>query len=57
MRTVKTEIPEKLYEKAEVLVKQGWFRNEKDFFSEAIGRFFETHQSDLVETEQEVSQG
>jgi len=49
MGTVKTEIPDQLYKKAEALVKEGWFRDEKDIFSEAIRRFLETHQSDLME--------
>ena len=49
MGTVETEIPDQLYKKAEALVKEGWFRDEKDIFSEAIRRFLETHQSDLME--------
>jgi len=49
MGTVKTEIPDQLHKKAEALVKEGWFRDEKDIFSEAIRRFLETHQSDLME--------
>ncbi|GAF79817.1 unnamed protein product [marine sediment metagenome] len=39
---------DQLYEKAEALVKEGWFRDEKDISSEAICRFLETHQSDLM---------
>ena len=49
MGTVKTEIPEQLFRQAEALVKEGWFRDEKDIFSEAIRRFLETHQSELME--------
>ncbi|OEU50311.1 MAG: CopG family transcriptional regulator [Desulfobulbaceae bacterium S5133MH15] len=49
MRTIQTEVPEQLYKKAEALVKEGWFRDEKDIFSEAIRRFLDTHQSDLME--------
>ena len=49
MGTVKTEIPEQLYKEAEALVKEGWFRDEKDIFSEAIRRFLQTHQSELME--------
>ncbi len=30
MRTISTEVPEQLYKKAEALVKDGWFRDEKD---------------------------
>ncbi len=49
MGMVKTEIPEQLYKMAEALVKEGWFLDEKDIFSEAIRRFLETHQSELME--------
>jgi hypothetical protein len=34
---------------AGVLVKEGWFRDEKDIFSEAIRRFLDSHRSELME--------
>lgn len=43
MKTVQTEIPEKLYKGAELLVKEGWFRNEGEVFAEDIRRFLESH--------------
>lgn len=49
MRTIHADVPEQLYEKAMVLVKQGWFRDETDIFSEAIRRFLETHEPKLME--------
>ena len=49
MKTIQAEVPEQLYEKASALVKQGWFRDEKDVFSEAIRRFLDAHQPDLME--------
>ena len=49
MRTISTEVPEQLYKKAEALVKEGWFRDEKDIFFEAIRRFLDSHQSELME--------
>ena len=49
MRTISTEVPEQLYKKAEALVKEGWFRDEKDIFYEAIRRFLDSHQSELME--------
>jgi len=49
MRTISTEVLEQLYKKAEALVKEGWFRDEKDIFSEAIRRFLDSHQSELME--------
>ena len=39
MKTIHTEVPEQLYKKAQALVKDGWFRDEKEIFSEAIRRF------------------
>jgi len=49
MRTIHTQVPEQLYEKAETLVKEGWFRDEKEIFSEAIRLFLDTHQSKLMD--------
>jgi len=49
MKTIHTEVPELLYKKAEALVKEGWFRDEKEIFSEAIRRFLDTHQSKLMD--------
>jgi Arc/MetJ-type ribon-helix-helix transcriptional regulator len=49
MKTVQTEVPEALYNKAVALVNEGWFRDEKDVFWEAIRRFLDTHQSELME--------
>ena len=49
MKTIQTEVPEQLYKKAQALVKDGWFRDEKEIFSEAIRRFLETHESELME--------
>ena len=42
-------MPEQLYKKAFNLVKDGWFRDQKDIFYEAIRRYLETHQPDLME--------
>ncbi len=49
MRTIQTEVLERLFKKAEALVKEGQFRDEKDIFSEAIRRFLDSHQSELME--------
>jgi hypothetical protein len=48
MKTVRTEIPENLYKGAMALAKEGWFRDEKEVFSEAIRRFLESHQPELI---------
>jgi Arc/MetJ-type ribon-helix-helix transcriptional regulator len=49
MKTIPTEVPEQLYKQAQVLVNEGWFRDEKDIFSEAIRRFLDTHRPDLID--------
>ncbi len=49
MKTIQTEVPEQLYKKAQALVREGWFRDEKDIFSEAIRRFLVSHSSELME--------
>ena len=49
MKTIQTEVPEQLYKKAQILVKEGWFRDEQDIFSEAIRRFLDANRSDLME--------
>ena len=49
MRKIQTEVPEQLYKRAKALVQEGWFRDENDIFSEAIRRFLDTHQSELME--------
>lgn len=49
MKTIQTEVPEHLYNQAMVLIKEGWFRDEKDIFYEAIRRFLDTHRLDLME--------
>jgi len=43
MKTVEMEVPERLYNHAIDLVKEGWFRDEKEIFSEAIRRFLDSH--------------
>ena len=39
MKTVQSEVPEALYNKAMALVNEGWFRDEKDVFSELMQKF------------------
>ena len=48
MKTIQTEVPENLYKEIVALVKEGWFRDEKDVFAEAIRRFLESHHSELM---------
>ncbi|HOP46431.1 MAG TPA: hypothetical protein PK874_02105 [Desulfobacteraceae bacterium] len=49
MKTIQMEVPENLYKHALVLVKDGWFRDEKEVFSEAIRRFLDSHRPELME--------
>jgi Arc/MetJ-type ribon-helix-helix transcriptional regulator len=46
---IQTEIPEQLFKRAKALVREGWFLDEQDVFSEAIRRFLDTHHSELME--------
>ncbi len=48
MKTIQTSVPEKLFKGASRLVEEGWFKDENEVFSEAIRRFLETHQSELM---------
>ncbi|HHT9111590.1 MAG TPA: CopG family transcriptional regulator [Candidatus Brocadiaceae bacterium] len=49
MKIVKMEVPEHLYKNAVALVKEGWFLDEKEVFSEAIRRFLDSHRPELME--------
>ena len=49
MKTLQTEIPDQLYNKAMILVKEGWFHDEKEIFREALRRFLDSHQTKLME--------
>jgi Arc/MetJ-type ribon-helix-helix transcriptional regulator len=49
MKTIRAEVPEQLYKKALVLVREGWFRNEEDVFAEALRRFLDAHEPELME--------
>jgi Arc/MetJ-type ribon-helix-helix transcriptional regulator len=49
MKTIKTEIPDSLYDSSKILVEEGWFENEKEVFTEAIRRYVESHRPDLME--------
>jgi Arc/MetJ-type ribon-helix-helix transcriptional regulator len=48
MQTIQTEVPEHLYKNIIELIKEGWFRDEKEVFSEAIRRFVDSHRPELM---------
>jgi len=43
MKMIHTEVPEQLYKRAIALVEEGWYRDEKEVFSEAFRCFLEAH--------------
>jgi len=49
MKTLQTELPDKLYEQLHALVEAGWFSDEKSVIAEALRRFLETHKPELME--------
>ena len=49
MKTIQTELPETLYNEAAALAQSGWFRDEQEIISEALRRFLESHQPELME--------
>lgn len=49
MKTLRAEVPDKLYEQVKTLVEAGWFHNEKEIVTEALRRFLETHKPKLME--------
>jgi Arc/MetJ-type ribon-helix-helix transcriptional regulator len=49
MKTIKTKLPDKLYDEIKGLVDSGWFQDEKDIINEALRRFLEVHKPDIME--------
>ena len=49
MKTVQTKIPDKLYKEAESLVREGWFRDERELLSGALRPFLDTPRPELME--------
>lgn len=49
MKTLQTEVPDRLYKQAVKLVKEGWFRTEDEIVYEALRRFIESHRMGLME--------
>jgi len=49
MKTIQADIPESLYNNAKELAAKGWFQDENQIFAEAIRRFLEAHQPELME--------
>jgi Arc/MetJ-type ribon-helix-helix transcriptional regulator len=43
------KIPPRLFERAQVYVKEGWFADVDSLVIEALRRYLETHQGDLLD--------
>ena len=48
-KTVQAELPTRLLEQMESLVKEGWFQDIDDLIADALRRFLETHRPELME--------
>ena len=46
---IQTEMPAQLLEEAQMLISSGWYRNFDEILLDALRRFIESHQADLVE--------
>jgi Arc/MetJ-type ribon-helix-helix transcriptional regulator len=59
MKTLKIEIPDRVYEEIEILVKDGWFRDREDIIQQALRRFLDSHRPELMERfiRQDVERG
>jgi Arc/MetJ-type ribon-helix-helix transcriptional regulator len=49
VKSIQAELPDKLYEEIQALVKEGWFPNEGELLREAVRRYLETHRPELME--------
>jgi len=49
MKTLQTEVPDKIYEQIKILVDSGWFQDESSVVIEALRRFIETHKPEIME--------
>ena len=49
MKTVEAEIPDRFDRAIDALVERGWFPSRDEIIREAIRRFLDAHQPDLME--------
>ena len=47
--SVKTEIPDQLWQQAQNMVERGWAANMDELVSESIRRYLESHQEEMNE--------
>ncbi len=48
--TLSAEIPNQLWQQAQILVQQGWASNLQEVVNEALRRYLESHQDVLTES-------
>ena len=48
--TVKTEIPDQLWQQAQYMVTQGWVANMDELIAESLRRYLESHLETMQET-------
>jgi Arc/MetJ-type ribon-helix-helix transcriptional regulator len=49
MKKIKAEIPRKLYDQMDRLVKEGWFRSHEAIIDDALRRFLNSHRPEIME--------
>jgi metal-responsive CopG/Arc/MetJ family transcriptional regulator len=49
MKTIQTEVPDKLYQELQAYVQGGWFSDEGEVLREALRRYVDAHRPDLME--------
>jgi Arc/MetJ-type ribon-helix-helix transcriptional regulator len=49
MKKISIEIPDRVYQEIETLVKDGWFRSREDIIQQALRRFLDSHRPELLE--------
>jgi Arc/MetJ-type ribon-helix-helix transcriptional regulator len=49
MKTIQAKILNQLHHQMDTLVNQGWFRSHEDIIAQALRRFLDSHQPELME--------
>ena len=49
MQTVHVQMPDMLYRKGESLAQTGWFRDEQDLLLEALRRYLDIYNDEVME--------
>lgn len=47
--TIQTELSDKLFQQAQIMVEQGWVSNMDELIAESIRRYLESHQESISE--------